>query len=263
MNPLLAVLYGIVEGITEYLPVSSTGHLILLAHLLGREAGTFEIVIQFGAILAVVVHYRGLLLERFRGLFQGDPRSRALLVALGVGFLPMAILGFAVGKKVKDALFGPIPVAIALIVGGILMIAVERGKKQTDGAIDSIDGVTPRHALIVGLGQCLALFPGASRSMCTIVFGRFAGLSRRTAAEFSFLLGLPTLGAATAYSALKERKTLLHDVGAANLGIGMIVSFFVAWAVVAVFLRYLTKRGLEPFGVYRILLGIVVLVALH
>ncbi len=262
MNPLLAVLYGIVEGLTEYLPVSSTGHLILLARLLDREAGTFEIVIQFGAIFAVLVHYRALLAERFRGLFKGDPRSKNLVLALGVGFLPMAILGYAVGKKVKDALFGPTPVAIALIVGGIFMIVIER-RQPKDAPVDGIDGVTLKHALVVGLGQCLALFPGASRSMCTIVAGRLAGLSRKTAAEFSFLLGLPTLGAATAYSALKERKELVHGIGLANVGIGMVVSFFVAWAVVAVFLRYLTKRGLEPFGVYRIILGIVVLLALR
>ena len=263
MNPLLAILYGIVEGLTEYLPVSSTGHLLLLARLLDREAGAFEIVIQFGAIFAVLVHYRGLLAERFRGLFSGDPRARRLLVALVVGFLPMAVLGFLVGKKVKEALFGPVPVAIALIVGGLVMIAVERLKKPSDADVASVDDVSPKHALLVGLGQCLALFPGASRSMSTIVVGRLAGLSRRTAAEFSFLLGLPTLGAATAYSALKERKALLHDVGAVSLGVGMLVSFLVAWAVVAVFLRYLTKRGLEPFGVYRIVLGIVVLVALR
>jgi undecaprenyl-diphosphatase len=262
VNPLIAALYGIVEGLTEYLPVSSTGHLILLARLLHREAGTFEIVIQFGAIFAVLVHYRGLLLERFRGLFSGDPRSRALLLALGVGFLPMAVVGYAIGKKVKEALFAPIPVAIALIAGGVLMIAIERLPPRGE-PIDTVDGVTLKHALVVGLGQCLAIFPGASRSMCTIVAGRLVGLSRRTAAEFSFLLGLPTLGAATAYSALKERKELIHGIGLANVGIGMVVSFFVAWAVVAVFLRYLTKRGLEPFGVYRIVLGIVVLVALR
>lgn len=262
MTPLLAILYGIVEGVTEYLPVSSTGHLILLAHLLDREAGSFEIVIQFGAILAVLVHYRGLLAERFRGLFRSDPRSRALVIALGVGFLPMAIVGFAIGKKVKEALFFPVPVAIALIAGGVLMIVVERLRRGTD-AVSTVDDVTPRQALVVGLGQCFALFPGASRSMCTIVAGRFAGMSRKAAAEFSFLLGLPTLGAATAYSALKSRHELMHDVGLANVGIGMVVSFFVAWGVVAVFLRYLTKRGLEPFGVYRIVLGIVVLLALR
>ncbi|CAN5250600.1 undecaprenyl-diphosphate phosphatase [soil metagenome] len=262
MNPLLAILYGIVEGVTEYLPVSSTGHLILLAALLHREAGSFEIVIQFGAILAVVVHYRALLLERLRGLVRGEKKARALLLALVVGFLPLAVLGFAVGKKVKNALFHPVPVAIALIVGGIVMIVVERVRKLDSGPATSIDDVTPRRALIVGIGQCFALFPGASRSMCTIVAGRLAGLSRKTAAEFSFLLGIPTLGAATAYSALKEHKEL-HDVGVLNVAIGMIVSFFVAWGVVAVFLRYLEKRGLEPFGAYRILLGIVVLLALR
>jgi undecaprenyl-diphosphatase len=260
VNPWLAFLYGVVEGVTEYLPVSSTGHLILLSKFLHREAGAFEIVIQFGAILAVVVQYRDLLLERARGLFSRDPRSTQLLVGLTVGFLPLAILGFAVGKLVKHALFKPIPVAVALIVGGVLMIFAERKQaaRHVEGD-DGLEAVTPRRALAIGIGQCFALFPGASRSMCTIVAGRLAGLSRRTSAEFSFLLGLPTLGAATLYSAYKERKELMEGPGGLAIAIGLVVSFFVAWAVVALFLRYLTRRGLEPFGVYRILFGIAVL----
>lgn len=263
MSPWLALLYGIVEGLTEYLPVSSTGHLILLSKFLHREAGSFEIVIQFGAILAVVVQYRDLLVVRARGLFSRDPRSVQLLVALTVGFLPMAILGLAVGKLVKHALLKPVPVAIALIAGGVLMIVAERVQtaRHEEGA-EGLEAVTPARALAIGIGQCFALFPGASRSMCTIVAGRMAGLSRRTAAEFSFLLGLPTLGAATMYSAYKDRKELVDGPGGLSLAIGLVVSFFVAWAVVALFLRYLTRRGLEPFGVYRIVLGIAVLVLL-
>ena len=263
MSPWLAFLYGVVEGVTEYLPVSSTGHLILLSKFLHREAGSFEIVIQFGAILAIVVQYRDLLLARARGLFTRDPKSMQLLVALTVGFLPLAVLGLAIGKLVKHALFKPVPVAIALIVGGVLMIAAERiqAARHVEGA-DGLEAVTPLRAFKIGIGQCFALFPGASRSMCTIVAGRMAGLSRRTSAEFSFLLGLPTLGAATLYSAYKERKELIEGAGGVALAIGLVVSFFVAWAVVALFLRYLTRRGLEPFGVYRILLGIAVLVLL-
>lgn len=263
MNPWIAFLYGIVEGVTEYLPVSSTGHLILLSKFLHREAGSFEIVIQFGAILAIVVQYRVLLLERARGLFRRDPRSKKLLVALTVGFFPLAILGLAVGKLVKHALFKPVPVAIALIVGGVLMIVAERvqAARHVEGD-DGLEAVTPLRALAVGIGQCFALFPGASRSMCTIVAGRVVGLSRRTSAEFSFLLGLPTLGAATLYSAYKERDELMNGAGWLAVAIGLFVSFFVAWAVVALFLRYLTRRGLEPFGVYRIVLGIAVFVLL-
>jgi undecaprenyl-diphosphatase len=260
VNPWIAFLYGLVEGVTEYLPVSSTGHLILLSKFLGREAGSFEIVIQLGAILAVVVQYRDLLLERARGLFKRDPKSIQLLVALAVGFLPLAVLGLAIGKLVKHALFKPVPVAIALIVGGVLMIVAERvhDARHLEDA-DGLEAVTPLRAFKIGIGQCFALFPGASRSMCTIVAGRMAGLSRRTSAEFSFLLGLPTLGAATLYSAYKERKELMEGPGGLALAIGLVVSFFVAWAVVALFVRYLTRRGLEPFGVYRILLGIAVL----
>jgi len=260
VNPWLAFLYGVVEGVTEYLPVSSTGHLVLLSKFLHREAGSFEIVIQFGAIFAVVVQYRDLLVARARGLLSRDPRSTQLLVALTVGFLPLALLGFAIGGLVKEALLKPVPVAIALIAGGVLMIVAERvqAARHMEGA-DGLEAVTPGRALAIGIGQCFALFPGASRSMCTIVSGRLVGLSRRTSAEFSFLLGLPTLGAATMYSAYKSRKELMDGPGGLALAIGLVVSFFVAWAVVALFLRYLTRRGLEPFGVYRILLGIAVL----
>ncbi len=263
----IAILLGIVEGLTEYLPVSSTGHLVLVGHALGERteaAGSFEIVIQLGAIFAVVVHYRTLLRERARGLFTGSETSRRLLVALALGFVPAATVGFLFRKAIKAHLFGPGPVAMALVFGGVLMIVVERlraRRHQKDVAqvgLDGLEHVTWSRALAIGVGQCFSLWPGMSRSMSTIVAGQLTGLSTRTAAEFSFLLALPTLGAATLYEGLKSRATLFANGAGASLAVGLLVSFVVAWAVIAVFLRYLGRRGLEPFGWYRIVLGLLV-----
>jgi undecaprenyl-diphosphatase len=262
MPPLVAALLGIVEGLTEYLPVSSTGHLILAGKALGAEGAgleSFDVVIQLGAVLAVVVEYRRLLGERVRGLFTGKPEARELLVALILGFLPAAAFGFLFRKAIKAHLFGPVPVAAALIVGGVLMIVIERIRAQRKiTGLEGLEHVTPKRALLIGLGQCISLWPGSSRSMCTIVTGQLTGLSTATAAEFSFLLALPTLGAATLYEGFKARHELASGIGTTNLLIGLVVSFLVAWAVIAGFIRYLQRRGLEPFGYYRIALGVVV-----
>ncbi|MEP7051241.1 MAG: undecaprenyl-diphosphate phosphatase [Pseudomonadota bacterium] len=264
MSLLVAILLGIVEGLTEYLPVSSTGHLILVSQLLGETsegAKAFDIVIQLGAILAVVVHYRRLLGARVIGLLRGDIAAVRLMIALGVAFLPAAALGFLLHKTIKAHLFGPMPVAIALFVGGVLMIVVERvrANKHITGLV-GLEHVTPSRALMIGIGQCFALWPGSSRSMCTIVAGQACGLSTGTAAEFSFLLALPTLGAATLFEGFKARHELgSSSVGGAQVWAGLIVSFFVAWGVIAVFIRYLQRRGLEPFGYYRIVLSALVL----
>lgn len=264
MSLLIAALLGLVEGLTEFLPVSSTGHLILVSHWLGsvdEGAKSFDIVIQLGAILAVVGHYRGLFAERLRGVLAGDAASRRLFVALAVAFLPAALTGFLLGKLIKRVLFGPLPVAAALLVGGIVMIAVERWRKAHHVSGEhGIEHITLKRALLIGCGQCFALWPGMSRSMSTIVAGQLAGLSTATAAEFSFLLSVPTLGAATLYEIYKGRHELAQGVGAAQLLVGLSVSFVVAWLVIAAFLRYLGKRGLEPFGYYRIALAIVVFV---
>jgi undecaprenyl-diphosphatase len=268
MPLLVAVLLGIVEGLTEYLPVSSTGHLVLAGHWLGLRdddpaTSSFEIVVQLGAVLAVVAHYRSLLTERLQGLATRDPRSQRLLVALAVAFAPTAIAGLLLRKTIKAHLFGPLPVAAALVVGGVAMIVVERLRARRGAPVaDGLEHVTPARAFAIGLGQCVSLWPGASRSMCTIVAGQLTGLSTGTAAEFSFLLALPTLGAATLYEGLKARHALAASVGVASLAVGLVVSFFVAWAVIATFLRYLRTRGLEPFGWYRVVIGVVVLWAL-
>lgn len=258
MNPLLAVLLGVVEGVTEYLPISSTGHLILVSTLLGQDGEgvkSFDVVIQLGAILAVLVQYRRLLAERAAGLVTRRQESISLLVALVVGFLPVGVAGLLLRKVIKQYLFGPGPVAGALVVGGLVMIAVEamRAREGASGLV-GLEHVTPTRALLVGLGQCFSLFPGASRSMCTIVAGQLAGLSTSTAAEFSFLLGLPTLGAATVYEAYKSRAEL-GAIGAINVALGLFVSFVVAWIVIAGFIAYLKRRGLMPFALYRIVLG--------
>lgn len=260
MPLLVALLLGVVEGLTEYLPVSSTGHLVLVARALGRRADAFEIVIQLGAIFAVVVHYRKLFADHARGLVALRPDSVQLAKALALGFVPVAIVGKLVGHVIKDRLFAPRPIAIALAVGGVVMIVVERVRAARKLKGESgLDKVTPMRALAIGVAQCFALLPGTSRSMTTIVAGQIAGLSTATAAEFSFLLGVPTLGAATVYEGLKSRHELLTQSGGAAVAVGLVTSFFVAWAVIATFLRYLQRRGLEPFGWYRIVLALVVL----
>jgi len=263
VSHLLAALLGLVEGLTEYLPISSTGHLILVSYFLGSEgegSKSFDIVIQLGAIFAVLLHYRGLLIERVRGLFSGRREAIHLAMALAIAFVPAGVAGLALGKIIKRHLFGPIPVAAALAVGGIFMLVVERTRAARHVVgIEGLEQVTPRRALLIGLGQCFALWPGASRSMCTIVAGQLAGLSTATAAEFSFLLAVPTLGAATLYELYKEHGELFTSVGASQLALGLLVSFVVAWAVIAAFLRYLRRRGLEAFGYYRIIVAALVL----
>jgi undecaprenyl-diphosphatase len=268
MPLLVAVLLGIVEGLTEYLPVSSTGHLVLAGHWLGLSDDdpgrkSFEIVIQLGAVLAVVVHYRVLLAERLRGLASKDPLSFRLLAALAIAFAPAALVGLMWSHAIKEHLLKPLPVAAALVVGGIVMIVVERVRaRRGQPTADGLEQVTPARALAIGIGQCVSLWPGASRSMCTIVAGQLTGLSTATAAEFSFLLALPTLGAATLYEGMKARHALAASVGGVNLAVGLVVSFLVAWGVIASFLKYLRTRGLEPFGWYRVIMGAVVLWAL-
>jgi undecaprenyl-diphosphatase len=262
-----AFLLGALEGLTEFLPVSSTGHLILLGNHLGYEdeaSKTLDVVIQLGAVLAVVVYYRVRLGELLRGVRARDPKSMRLAVALGVAFVPAAAVGFLFQKAIEKRLFGPGPVAVALIVGGMLMIAVEviRKRRGATGA-EGLEQVTPRRALMVGIAQCASLWPGTSRSMSTIVGGQLAGLSTATAADFSFFLAIPTLGAATVYKLAKGGRALLDAPGGASaLAIGMGVSFVVALLVISAFLKYLKRFGLLPFGVYRIILGVIVLVTL-
>jgi undecaprenyl-diphosphatase len=282
MPLLFAVLLGIVEGLTEFLPVSSTGHLEIADRLLGSHASpSFEIVIQLGAILAVVIHYRKLLVDRAVGILRGDPVAIRLGVALIVAFLPIAVLGLLLRSTIKAYLFGNlVAVAGALIVGGVVMIAVDRvvearragrgtgratgrGTERTGEPLDGLEHVTPQRALLIGMGQCAALWPGTSRSMSTIVTAQLAGLSTATAAEFSFLLALPALGSATVFEGIKARHELLAGSGGAALAVGLVVSFFVAWAALATFLSYVKRHGMAPCGIYRIILGVAILAFLR
>ncbi|WP_437996385.1 undecaprenyl-diphosphate phosphatase [Sorangium sp. So ce185] len=259
-----AVLLGVLEGLTEFLPVSSTGHLILLGAWLGHEseaAKTLDIVIQLGAVLAVVVYFRERLAVTVRGIFRRDPDSLRLALALAFAFFPAALVGLLFHKAIKAHLFGPGPVAVALIAGGFLMIGVESvRRRRPDQGAPRVEDVTLQRALAIGVAQCFSLWPGASRSMTTIVGGQLSGLSTAAAAEFSFLLAIPTLGAATVFDLAKNGRALLDAPGgAAALAVGLAVSFAVALLVIAVFLRYLKRYGLAPFGWYRIALGAVVL----
>lgn len=271
MTWLDVLLLGIMEGLTEFLPVSSTGHLILLGERLGQHddaAKTLEIVIQLGAVIAVVLYYRRRLGKLLRGLLERDPAAVRLTLALGIAFVPAAVVGLALHKAIKRALFHTGPVAWALIVGGVAMFVADRivraraakaPREETAGA-DELERVTPKRALAIGLAQCLSLWPGASRSMTTIVGAQLSGLSTAAAAEFSFLLAIPTLGAATLFDLAKNGRALLEaPSGASLLLFGMAVSFAVALLVIAAFLRYLRRFGLVPFAAYRILLGALVL----
>jgi undecaprenyl-diphosphatase len=250
------------------LPVSSTGHLILLGAWLGHHdeaQKTLDIVIQLGAVVAVVVYYRARLARLARGVLRRDRASLRLLAALAVAFLPAALVGLALHRVIKERLFGPGPVGLALIIGGVVMMAVDAWRRRRDGEStadddDALASVTFGRAALIGLFQCLALWPGASRSMTTILGGQIAGLDTKTAADFSFLLAIPTLGAATAFDLVKGGSALLAaPQGAASLAVGLAASFVVALLVIAAFLRYLKRFGLAPFGVYRIALGALVL----
>ena len=259
-----AAVLGVVEGLTEYLPVSSTGHLILTSHVMGLDrpgrAGAveaFEIVIQLGAILAVVGLYRARVGQMLAGLVGRNTQGLHLVGLLAVAFLPAAGVGLLLHKSIKEYLFGPAAVAAALAAGGVAMIVAEWlfRARRSDAARTAIDTMTFRQALIVGLAQCLSLWPGMSRSMVTILAGLAIGLDRVAAAEFSFLLALPTLGAATLYEGFKSRSELLASAGVDGLFVGLVVSGVVAALAVRGFVKWLTRHGLMPFGVYRILVA--------
>jgi undecaprenyl-diphosphatase len=269
LSPLHAALLGILEGLTEFLPVSSTGHLVLLGDRLGhddRAAKTLEIVIQLGAVLAVVVYYREVLTALARGVLRREPERLRLLGALAIAFAPAAGLGLVLHRTIKELLFAPGPIAIALIAGGIAMIGIDGWSRKLALATSSADAgladVTPKRALVIGLAQCLSLWPGTSRSMTTILGGQLAGLRTSTAAEFSFLLSIPVLGAATLLDLVKDGDALLEaEGGMAALASGLLAAFVVSLVVISAFLRFLKRFGLAPFGIYRIALGAAVLLS--
>jgi undecaprenyl-diphosphatase len=256
---LKALILGIVEGITEFLPVSSTGHLILAGDLLDfndARGKLFEIVIQSGAILAVVWEYRG----RIAGVLRGFGRERLanrLVLNLAIAFTPLAVLGLLFKKAIEVHLFKPVPVALAFIVGAFVILWAER--REHTIRIRTVDDMTPLDALKLGLAQTFALIPGTSRSGATIIGGLLFGLSRQAATEFSFFLAIPTLFAATFYQLYKERALLnADDIG--MWAVGFIAAFVSAFLCVRWLLRFISSHDFTPFAWYRIVFGIAVLV---
>lgn len=261
MNELItAILLGIVEGLTEFLPVSSTGHLILATELLGYDAARwaiFNIAIQPGAILAIVVLYWRTFWDMFIGLFSRDPVAFAFVRNLLLAFFPAVVLGLAFGDYIELLLENAVVVAWALIIGGFAILLVERfaNPKESGG----VAALSTRQSILIGLIQCLAMVPGVSRSGATILGAMSLGVDRKTAAEFSFFLALPTLTGATVLQLTKHRDAITTgDMGL--IAIGFVVSFLVAWAVIKAFLAVITRYGFAPFAWYRIVIGAAALI---
>jgi undecaprenyl-diphosphatase len=257
---LTIILLGIVEGVTEFIPVSSTGHLVLAAELLGFESqaeGTFEIVIQLGAILSVIVLYWRRFFDVAVGLLRGDRDAIIFTRNVALGFLPSAAIGFVVYDAVKAMLGSPMIVAIALIVGGIAILVLERMLKNP--RVDSVEAMSWKTALGIGFIQCLSMIPGVSRSGATIMGALSLGVERKTAAEYSFFLAVPTMLAASGYDLYKSGADLSGDAWV-TIAIGFLVSFIVALVVIRWFLAIVTRHGFAPFAWYRIVAGSVALV---
>lgn len=253
-----AAVMGLVEGVTEFLPISSTGHLILAGDLLqfgGAMAATFEIFIQLGAVLAVVWFYREDLRAQLR-TWPSDAGVQRLWFNVAVAFVPAAAVGVLLHRWIKAVLFSPAVVATSLAVGGVVLLAVERRRHAE--RVHGLKGVTTRQALAIGLVQTLSLIPGVSRSAASIVGGLLTGLDRTTATAFSFYLAIPTLGLATLFE-LATSLTGLSGEDWALLGVGLVVSFASAFVAVGWLLRYVASHDLRPFGWYRIAIGVFVL----
>lgn len=262
LHPLLdALILGVVEGLTEFLPVSSTGHLIIVSDLLGQggEKGKiFDIVIQLGAILAVCWEFRVRIARAFAGL-AADRVQQRFAANLFVAFLPAAIVGLAFEKQIKSYLFNPTSVAAALVVGGLVIFAIERWYSRKGAArVLSMYDMTWSDALKVGVAQCFSLIPGTSRSGATIMGGMLFGLSRNVATEFSFFLAIPVMFAATGYELVKNRALISAD-DLQMIAIGFAVSFVAALFAVKGLIRYVAHHDFRAFGWYRIALGIVTL----
>ena len=285
-GPGLAVLLGILEGLTEYLPISSTGHLILAGHWLGftgHVAVSVEICIQLGAVLAVVAYERTKILSflshanRERRSLRRHLQSPSssfmhavrtstvthhhlwFLIGLGAAFLPAALVGLLAHEWIEQHLFSPRTVALSLIIGGIIILIVESWPKPVRCTV--LERIGLSRAVGVGLAQCVALIPGMSRSGSTIVGGLLLGLERRVATEFSFFLALPTMFAATGYKFVQSHH-LFNTQDLLALSIGLTVSFLVAWAVIAAFLGYVERHTLKVFGYYRVALGTIILIVI-
>ncbi len=263
LTPVQAIVLGVVEGLTEYLPVSSTGHLLVAQALmgLGGSAGSdaainaYIVVIQFGAILAILVICLKRFVSLYRGVFQGDPAGRQLMANLIFAFLPAVVIGLALEGQIKSRLFGTYPVIIGWVAGGIVILVfaflcrhrsidLHRGKPM--------EAITIRMALFIGVAQCLAMWPGVSRSLATILGALFMGVSMTAAVEFSFLLGAVTLSAASAYDLLKHGNEMMQVFDFSSMALGLVFAFVSAVLSVKWMVGYLNRYGLELFGYYRI-----------
>jgi undecaprenyl-diphosphatase len=256
---------GIIEGATEYLPVSSTGHLVVAQRLLGiaksEAADAFAIAIQAGAIVAIIGLYRSRMVQLFQGIIGKNRGGTLLLRALVIAFIPAAVLGLAFDKAIERYLFGPWPIVAAWTLGGVLILALGSRLERREGL--HLETLELREALIIGLAQCAALWPGVSRSLATIVGGLAVGLSLGAAVEFSFLLGLITLGAATSYKTVTSGAAMLNAFGWLPLTLGFIAAFLSAAAAVSGMVAWLRNRGLALFAWWRIAMAIAVTAMLY
>jgi undecaprenyl-diphosphatase len=261
---LIAIILGLVEGVTEFLPVSSTGHLILATELLGFDAekwAAFNVIIQLGAILAIVVLYWRTFWAVIEGLLRNNAMSWRFVRNILIGFLPSAVLGFILIKHIEALLGNATVVAVALIVGGIAILVIEKMVKRSD--VVGVAEMPLGTAVGVGVAQCLAMIPGVSRSGATIMGALSLGVERRTAAEFSFFLAIPTMVGATTLELVKHHDTLMagaSGIGFGTVAVGFVVSFLVALVVVRVFVHYISRHGFAPFAWYRIVAGVAALV---
>ena len=275
MTSAQAMVLGIVEGLTEYLPVSSTGHLLLAQRIMGigdskslsvneqerkkEAADAYAICIQAGAIVAVLGLYFRRVVQMVLGLFGKSPVGLRLLIGVIAGFMPAAVIGLLFNKIIKSYLFGPWPVVAAWLVGGlaILVVSYQNRNKLKACAGSALEDLTWKMAIFIGFAQCIAMWPGVSRSLVTIVGGMLVGLSLPAAVEFSFLLGVVTLSAATAYDALKHGQAMLQTFDPQSLGIGLLFAFLAAVVSVKWMVAYLNRHGLAIFGWYRVVLALI------
>ena len=255
MTIIQAIIIAIVEGLTEFLPVSSTGHMILTSSILGVENNaflkTFEISIQLGAILAIVIMY----IKRFFKSFE-------IYIKLIAAFIPTALVGFLAYGFIKEYLFNPMIVAVTLIVGGIILILINRKMVSQVSKYKEVEDVSVKNAFFIGLIQCISMIPGVSRAAATIVGGTFNGFNKKQAMEFSFLLAVPTMAAATGYDLLKTPVQFSHN-DVVLLIVGLVTAFIVAWIAVKAFISFVEKHGFAFFGWYRIVIGILYLILVH
>lgn len=271
---LKAAILGIVEGLTEFLPISSTGHLIVASSLLrftGEKVPTFEIAIQTGAMFAVIWEYRARLAAIVAGISRERSAQRFALNVL-IAFIPAVVLGLALGGLIKARLFHPVPVALAFVIGGLIILWVERrhhrafGERDLQGArvarVESVDDMSPLDALKIGLAQCAALIPGTSRSGATIIGGMLFGLSRKAATEFSFYLAIPTLIGAGVYSMWKQRE-LFVAADIPTFAVGLVFAFASALLCIRWLIRYLSTHDFSVFAWYRIVFGGVILLTAY